>query len=175
MGAPSYTPPPSKALTAGVSRHRLLQDLQHKQGELERAYHEALQIHRNARETLQRVEELFSQMLLMMEAKRRQVKEQVSLHQKNQLRRVQQLQDSLQADIAEQKSSLAELDPLDTEQEVVDASPSPKLVLEPSGGPSFSEKVGSAVLALVLSVQAPLLLFSSPEPEPSTRAAFLCI
>uniref|UniRef100_A0A8C6T8W0 Tripartite motif-containing protein 16-like n=1 Tax=Neogobius melanostomus TaxID=47308 RepID=A0A8C6T8W0_9GOBI len=93
-------------------RTRLLQSLQHKETELKRLQQEAQDISRSAQTAVQRSEDSFREMVLLLEKRRSEVEQQIRSEQETHLRRVQELQDQLQQDVTELKRSISELDTL---------------------------------------------------------------
>uniref|UniRef100_A0A8C6TBB4 Tripartite motif-containing protein 16-like n=1 Tax=Neogobius melanostomus TaxID=47308 RepID=A0A8C6TBB4_9GOBI len=93
-------------------RTLLLQSLQHKETELKRLQQEAQDISRSAQTAVQRSEDSFREMVLLLEKRRSEVEQQIRSEQETHLRRVQELQDQLQQDVTELKRSISELDTL---------------------------------------------------------------
>ncbi|XP_055013540.1 E3 ubiquitin-protein ligase TRIM39-like isoform X2 [Boleophthalmus pectinirostris] len=159
-----------------VSRVHILYNLELKQAELKKLHQQPHHIHRTARETLERVDESFSLLSLLLEKTRAQVKEQMYLYKKDQLRSIQENQERLQEEVSELKESLPELDPLDAddEEDLPTKAPKPSETnLDQSEAWSFCGHVTSSVSSLCLSLQSTLELFCPPEPEPVNRAGFL--
>ncbi|KAJ0055411.1 hypothetical protein NL108_017250 [Boleophthalmus pectinirostris] len=93
-------------------RNLLLQSLQHKETDLKRLQQEAQDIRRSAQTAVQHSGDRFTQMVLLLEKRRSEVKQQIRSQEKTQLSRVQELQDQLQQDVSELKRSISELDTL---------------------------------------------------------------
>ncbi|KAJ0064336.1 hypothetical protein NL108_003616 [Boleophthalmus pectinirostris] len=93
-------------------RAQLLQNLQHKQTDLQRLQQEAQDIRRSAQTAVQLSGDSFRDMVLLLEERRCAVEQQIRSQEQIQLSRVQELQDQLQQDVTELKRSLSELDSL---------------------------------------------------------------
>ncbi|XP_033843243.1 tripartite motif-containing protein 16-like [Periophthalmus magnuspinnatus] len=93
-------------------RALLLQSLQHKTSDVKRLHKEAQDITHSAREVLQCSGDSFTQMVRLLKKRRSEVEQQIRSEEQTQLSRVQKLQDQLQQDVSELKSSLSELDVL---------------------------------------------------------------
>ncbi|XP_033843491.1 E3 ubiquitin/ISG15 ligase TRIM25-like [Periophthalmus magnuspinnatus] len=98
-------------------RALLLQSLQHKETDLKRLQQEAQDIRRSAQTAVQRSNDSFRDMALLLEKRRSEVEQQIRSQEDTQLSRVQELQDQLQQDVRGLKRSLSELDTLDLTQD----------------------------------------------------------
>ncbi|XP_033842252.1 tripartite motif-containing protein 16-like [Periophthalmus magnuspinnatus] len=166
-------------------RALLLQSLQHKETDLKRLQQEAQDISRSAQTAVQRSNDSFRDMALLLEKRRSEVEQQIRSQEQTQLSRVQELQDQLQQDVRGLKRSLSELDTLDLIQDHNQfiqryASLSKHIQsTEPAtihtGDRGYFEEVTRAVsklrdtLQLTLSPVQPSL----PTTEPSFREDFL--
>ncbi|XP_033842258.1 tripartite motif-containing protein 16-like [Periophthalmus magnuspinnatus] len=98
-------------------RALLLQSLQHKETDLKRLQQEAQDIRSSAQTAVQRSNDSFRDMALLLEKRRSEVEQQIRSQEDTQLSRVQELQDQLQQDVRGLKRSLSELDTLDLTQD----------------------------------------------------------
>ncbi|XP_033843490.2 E3 ubiquitin/ISG15 ligase TRIM25-like [Periophthalmus magnuspinnatus] len=98
-------------------RALLLQSLQHKETDLKRLQQEAQDIRRSAQTAVQRSNDSFRDMALLLEKRRSEVEQQICSQEDTQLSPVQELQDQLQQDVRGLKRSLSELDTLDLTQD----------------------------------------------------------
>ncbi|XP_033842821.1 E3 ubiquitin/ISG15 ligase TRIM25-like [Periophthalmus magnuspinnatus] len=95
-------------------RALLLQSLQHKETDLQQ---EAQDIRSSAQTAVQRSNDSFRDMALLLDKRRSEVEQQIRSQEDTQLSRVQELQDQLQQDVRGLKRSLSELDTLDLTQD----------------------------------------------------------
>ncbi|XP_033842685.1 E3 ubiquitin/ISG15 ligase TRIM25-like [Periophthalmus magnuspinnatus] len=98
-------------------RALLLQSLQHKGTDLKRLQQEAQDIKSSAQTAVQRSNDSFRDMALLLDKRRSEVEQQIRSQEDTQLSRVQELQDQLQQDVRGLKRSLSELDTLDLTQD----------------------------------------------------------
>ncbi|KAJ0005388.1 hypothetical protein NQD34_015282 [Periophthalmus magnuspinnatus] len=98
-------------------RALLLQSLQHKETDLKRLQQEAQDIRRSAQTAVQRSNDSFRDMALLLDKRRSEVEQQIRSQEDTQLSPVQELQDQLQQDVRGLKRSLSELDTLDLTQD----------------------------------------------------------
>ncbi|XP_033842937.1 E3 ubiquitin/ISG15 ligase TRIM25-like [Periophthalmus magnuspinnatus] len=98
-------------------RALLLQSLQHKETDLKRLQQEAQDIRSSAQTAVQRSNDSFRDMALLLDKRRSEVEQQIRSQEDTQLSRVQELQDQLQQDVRGLKRSLSELDTLDLTQD----------------------------------------------------------
>uniref|UniRef100_A0A3B4B5V8 Tripartite motif-containing protein 16-like n=1 Tax=Periophthalmus magnuspinnatus TaxID=409849 RepID=A0A3B4B5V8_9GOBI len=98
-------------------RALLLQSFQHKETDLKRLQQEAQDISRSAQTAVQRSNDSFRDMALLLDKRRSEVEQQIRSQEDTQLSRVQELQDQLQQDVRGLKRSLSELDTLDLTQD----------------------------------------------------------
>ncbi|XP_033842820.1 E3 ubiquitin/ISG15 ligase TRIM25-like [Periophthalmus magnuspinnatus] len=168
-----------------VTRALLLQSLQHKETDLKRLQQEAQDIRSSAQTAVQRSNDSFRDMALLLDKRRSEVEQQIRSQEDTQLSRVQELQDQLQQDVRGLKRSLSELDTLDLTQDHNQfiqryASLSPHTQsTEPAtihtGDRGYFEEVTRAVSKLRDTLQltlSPVQVLLSPA-EPSSREDFL--
>ncbi|KAJ0005389.1 hypothetical protein NQD34_015283 [Periophthalmus magnuspinnatus] len=98
-------------------RALLLQSLQHKETDLKRLQQEAQDIRSSAQTAVQRSNDSFRDMALLLDKRRSEVEQQIRSQEDTQLSPVQELQDQLQQDVRGLKRSLSELDTLDLTQD----------------------------------------------------------
>ncbi|XP_033842516.1 E3 ubiquitin/ISG15 ligase TRIM25-like [Periophthalmus magnuspinnatus] len=166
-------------------RALLLQSLQHKETDLKRLQQEAQDIRSSAQTAVQRSNDSFRDMALLLDKRRSEVEQQIRSQEDTQLSRVQELQDQLQQDVRGLKRSLSELDTLDLTQDHNQfiqryASLSPHTQsTEPAtihtGDRGYFEEVTRAVSKLRDTLQltlSPVQVLLAPA-EPSSREDFL--
>ncbi|XP_033842683.1 tripartite motif-containing protein 16-like [Periophthalmus magnuspinnatus] len=98
-------------------RALLLQSLQHKETDLKRLQQEAQDIRSSAQTAVQRSNDSFRDMALLLDKRRSEVEQQIRSQEDTQLSPVQELQDQLQQDVRGLKRSLSELDTLEFTQD----------------------------------------------------------
>ncbi|KAJ0055950.1 hypothetical protein NL108_016799 [Boleophthalmus pectinirostris] len=160
----------------------LLQSLQHKETDLKKLQQDARDINVSAQRALQQSEDMFSQMVLLLEKRRSEVKQQIQSEHETKLSQVQELQDQLQQDICDLKRTISELDTLsltpDHNQFILHCPPLSTLTKETesrvqTGLRGDFEDMIRAVSVLKDKLQLTLREFKLTEPEPRTREDFM--
>ncbi|XP_055086576.1 E3 ubiquitin/ISG15 ligase TRIM25-like [Periophthalmus magnuspinnatus] len=100
-----------------AKRALLLQSFQHKETDLKRLQQEAQDISRSAQTAVQRSNDSFRDMALLLDKRRSEVEQQIRSQEQTQLSRVQELQDQLQQDVKGLKKRLSNLDKLNLTQD----------------------------------------------------------
>ncbi|XP_020789137.2 tripartite motif-containing protein 16-like [Boleophthalmus pectinirostris] len=95
-----------------AKKSMLLQSLQHKATDLKKLQQDAQDISRSAKRALQQSEDMFTQMILLLEERRSEVEQQIQSEYEIKLSQVKELQDQLQRDICDLKKTISELDTL---------------------------------------------------------------
>lgn len=171
-------------------RTLLLQSLQNKEKVLKRLTLEAQEISRFGRRAVRCSEYCFKAMALALEKRRCEVEQQIQSEQETQLRRVQELQNQLQKDMAELRRNITELDTLshtpdhnqfilrcplqstDSQSTVstVSQSTETRIQIRPR---KYFEDVSTAMSEFSQKLRLTLTEFKVPEPEPRSREGFL--
>lgn len=93
-------------------RTQFLQSLQDKENMQKRLRQEAQDIRRSAQTAVQRSDDSFRELTLLMDKRRSEVEQKIRSEEQNQLQQIQKCQDELQLDITELKKTISELDSL---------------------------------------------------------------
>lgn len=148
---------PESAARQKTPPHTRLQDVPHKEAELQRLRREAEDITSSAQRAVQRCRDMFTQTSVLLEKHCSEVEQQIHSEQETQLRRVQELQDRLQRDGTELTEEVSALS-------LTQSQTGPRMVFE-----DFSR----AVLSLGEKLQATLREFKLSSPDQDQTKASL--
>ncbi|XP_029929763.1 E3 ubiquitin/ISG15 ligase TRIM25-like [Myripristis murdjan] len=180
----------------GVSRQKIQQRIQDTEKDVKVLQQEVEEINHSADKAVEDSEEIFTELITLMEKRRSDVKQQIRSQQKEEVSRVEEVQEKLKQEIAELRRKDAELEQLSHTQDHIhflQNCPSLSCLSESTDSPStnirplsYFEDVTAAVSELREKLQDLLSEEWSkisltvtgvdvllPQPEPKTRDEFL--
>ncbi|XP_061588865.1 tripartite motif-containing protein 16-like [Cololabis saira] len=181
-----------------VSRQQIQQEIQDREKDVKLLQHEVEAINQSADKTVEDSEEIFTELISLLQKRSSDVKQQIRSQQETEVRRVRELEEKLQQEITDLKRRDAEMKQLsDTEDhnQFLHNYPSLSPLSESTHSSSISIRAlryFQDVTAAVSEVRGQLqdilrdtwtnisltitdvdVLLSQPEPEPKSRAGFL--